>query len=78
MAEKFGRDAAGNFENFREGLPAKSAEEIATYSKEFWKKINQLENGNKYLERIEKGEAELYRLQQIEEAIKFKFETCVQ
>mmetsp|Transcript_28417 Transcript_28417/g.20528 ORF Transcript_28417/g.20528 Transcript_28417/m.20528 type:complete len:84 (+) Transcript_28417:170-421(+) len=56
MCEKFGRY---NFTYFVEALPYKTVDEIRDYSKAFWKNSHLIENGSKYVERIEKGEAEI-------------------
>jgi len=56
MCEKFGRH---NFSRFVEALPYKTIEEIKEYSRAFWKNTHLIENGSKYVERIEKGEAEI-------------------
>jgi len=51
MAETYGR-APESFEYYRTGLPYKTAEEIQDYSKAFWKNYKQIENWNKYIDRI--------------------------
>ena len=61
MAEKFGRDANGDFELFREVLPHKSAQEIEAYSAAFWENYKLIDNYQNYIKRIERGEQELRR-----------------
>lgn len=57
-----------------EGFPAKTMEEIKDYSKAFWQKWeSHIENGHKYVERIERGEAEIEKYKSIEQAIEDKF-----
>ncbi len=72
MAEQFGRNPA-SFESYREGLPQKSAVEIREYSSAFWKNYNQIENWQKYIDRINKGEQEIDRRNQVVQVIEMKF-----
>ena len=51
MAETYGR-LPESFEYYREALPHKSVEQIQEYSKSFWDNYKQIENWNKYIERI--------------------------
>jgi len=37
----------------------KTMEEIKVYSKKFWSNFKLIKNGEKYVERIEKGEADI-------------------
>jgi len=74
MGEKYGRDAGGNFENFREALHLKLADEIENYSAAFWKNYASIENGHKYVERIVKGEAEIEKRNNMDMSIRLKFE----
>ena len=55
MAEQYGREA--DFDLYRELLPHKTAEQIGVYSKVFWARYTEIENGSKLVERIVKGEA---------------------
>ena len=49
-------------------------EDIKGYSEAFWKNWNQIENGHKHIERIEKGETELKKRKEIDLAIEDKFD----
>ena len=42
------------------------------YSDAFWKKYLKIENGQKYVERIEKGELEIEKMRLVQEAIETK------
>jgi hypothetical protein len=48
-------------------------EEIERYSDCFWKNHHLIENSKKYIERIEKGEAEISKRNSIDQAIEDKF-----
>ena len=54
-------------------LPNKTPQELQKYEKVFWKRYTEMENGEKYVERIERGEAEIDKWNQIEETIFDKF-----
>ena len=69
MCEIFGRK---NIELYND-LHGKTVEEIKTYSEVFWKNYEKVENWKKYLEKIEKGEAEIERRRQTDQAIEDKF-----
>lgn len=56
MCEYYGRD---NFEEIALQFKSKTIEEIETYCDYFFKNYEKLENGQKYIDRIEKGEAEI-------------------
>jgi SWI/SNF-related matrix-associated actin-dependent regulator of chromatin subfamily A member 5 len=67
MCETFGRD---NYAKIAEGLASKSVEDVREYSQAFWKNWEEaIDNGHKFVERIEKGEAEIEKKKSIEEAI---------
>jgi len=66
LCEKFGR---ANYEKISEEMTHKNAEEVKLYSKAFWKKWELIENGERYVDRIEKGEAQLKQLNLIEEIV---------
>lgn len=51
----------------------KTKKELDEYAKEFWTRYAEMENGERYVERIEKGEAEIEKLKDIEVAIFNKF-----
>jgi SWI/SNF-related matrix-associated actin-dependent regulator of chromatin subfamily A member 5 len=50
-------------------LPSKTPEEVKKYSEVFWKKWEKIEGGQKYIDRIEKGEQEIEKYRSIREAI---------
>jgi hypothetical protein len=58
LAESYGRK---DLESIAYGFPNKTFEDVKKYSDAFWSKWHKIENGQKYVERIEKGEAELER-----------------
>lgn len=71
MCELYGRD---NLESFNDLiLGGKSLDQIREYSAVFWKKFKQIDNYQKYIERIEKGESEIAKLKSINVAIHDKF-----
>ena len=71
MCETYGRD---NFEMFSELLViGKTVDEIERYSDCFWEKHHMIDNSKKYIERIEKGEAEIAKRNAIDQAIEDKF-----
>lgn len=51
----------------------KSPEDVKKFSDAFWKKWNLIENGQKYIERIEKGESEIEKYRLTTEAIEVKY-----
>jgi hypothetical protein len=51
----------------------KTYKEIKAYSEAFWKNYKKIDNYRKYLERIEKGEADLALRRSIDQAIHDKF-----
>jgi hypothetical protein len=53
MCETYGRDG---YESIRNNFPSKTLEEVKEYLSAFWKNWGKIENGHKYVERIEKGE----------------------
>lgn len=72
MCEIYGRD---NFEMFTDLLgTGKSVEEIKEYSEVFWKNYKKIYKYEKYIDRIEKGEAEIYKRNSIDKAIEDKFQ----
>lgn len=67
MCELFGRT---NFDLYTDLILAgKSFEEIKTYAKAFWTNYQKIDNYKKYIERIEKGEAEINKRNSIDKAI---------
>jgi hypothetical protein len=46
-------------ENITAGFGNKTLQEVKEYSEEFWKKWHLIDGGQKYIDRIEKGEAEI-------------------
>jgi len=71
LAESYGRD---DLESIGLGFPNKTLDEVKRYSEAFWKKWQKIESGQKYVERIEKGEAEIERQRLTREAIDQKME----
>ena len=71
MCEIYGRD---NFEMFSDLLvTGKTVEDIKEYSEVFWKNYKKIYKYEKYIDRIEKGEAEIYKRNSIDKAIEDKF-----
>jgi len=66
LNEQFGRR---DIETIAQYLPNKTPQEVAKYAETFWKKYPKIENGQKYVERIEKGEADIERRRLVQEAI---------
>lgn len=56
QCETFGRK---DYEKIALGFVNKTPEDVKKYSDSFWKKWQSIENGQKYVERIEKGELEI-------------------
>lgn len=75
MCEQFGRD---NYEKISQNFNNKTVKDVAEYSKAFWKNWELIENGQRYVERIEKGEAEIQKMRSIDIAIDEKFKLLVQ
>lgn len=72
MCETYGRD---NIDLFSELLViGKTVEDIERYSECFWKNYRKIDNSRKYIERIEKGEAEIAKRNAIDQAIEDKFQ----
>ena len=71
LAESYGRD---DLESIAVGFPNKTLDDVKKYSETFWKKWQKIENGQKYVERIEKGEAEIEKQRLTREAIDQKME----
>ena len=69
MCELFGRD---NCELYND-LHGKTLEEIKEYSAAFWKNYTKIEHYKKYIDKIEKGEAEIDKRRRIDLAIEDKF-----
>ena len=60
----YGRDNIDLFSDLL--LTGKTLEEIDQYSKVFWKNYIRIENSKKYIDRIEKGEAEIEKRNSID------------
>lgn len=56
VCENFGRD---NYYAILESFPTKTMEEVKEYCTAFWKNWELIDNGHKYVERIEKGEQDI-------------------
>lgn len=68
--EKHGRTA---YDKISQEIGTKSIAEIEQYSKVFWEKVKDMPNGQRYIERITKGEAEINKIINYEEIIDTKF-----
>ena len=76
----FNRKNAGltyDFTSFLEALPLKTPQEVLEYSEAFWQHHSRIENGSKYIERIEKGEQEIERRRIVDLSIKLKFDALI-
>lgn len=76
----FNKRCAGlcyDFTTFVEALPYKQPEEILEYAEAFWNNFTKIENGHKYIERIEKGELEIERRRLVDLSIKLKFDQFI-
>jgi hypothetical protein len=76
----FNRKCTGvcyDFTSYLEALAYKSVDEIFEYTEAFWQHHSRIENGQKYIERIEKGEIEIERKRIVDLAIKTKFDTLI-
>jgi len=71
LAESYGRN---DLESISLGYPNKTLDDVKKYSETFWNKWQKIESGQKYIERIEKGEAEIERQRLTREAIDQKME----
>lgn len=60
MAELHGRSPL-TFDCYRDGLSHKTTDEIKAYAEAFWKNFKKIDNYQKYIERISKGEQEIER-----------------
>jgi SWI/SNF-related matrix-associated actin-dependent regulator of chromatin subfamily A member 5 len=73
----FNRKCAGicfDFTSYLEALSFKTVDEIYAYADVFWQKHQKIENGHKYIERIEKGEADIEKKRIVDLSIKLKFD----
>jgi len=69
MCELYGRN---NFDLYSE-LHYKTVDKIKKYSDAFWQNFTKIEHYKKYIDRIEKGEAEIDKRRRIDQAIDDKF-----
>lgn len=67
--EKYGRH---ELESIAREVETKTYEEVVKYSKVFWKRINELADGEKYRNQIEKGEQRIQKRQAIKQALEAK------
>jgi len=70
QCETYGRK---DYDSIKLAFPTKTAEDVREYSEAFWKRWQSIENGQKYVERIEKGEQEIEKYRLITEAIEAKY-----
>nr|CAD2138859.1 unnamed protein product [Meloidogyne enterolobii] len=68
-SEKYGRH---ELESIAREVETKTFEEVVKYSKVFWKRINELADGEKYRNQIEKGEQRIQKRQAIKQALEAK------
>jgi SWI/SNF-related matrix-associated actin-dependent regulator of chromatin subfamily A member 5 len=68
--EKYGRNS---YEKIATEIRTKTIQEVEQYSAIFWKRVRELENGARFIERVTKGEAEIKKSHQYEEIISTKF-----
>jgi len=76
----FNRKCAGicyDFTTYLEALAYKTVEEILDYAEAFWQQHSRIENGQKYIERIEKGESDIERRRLVDLVIKMKFDALI-
>jgi hypothetical protein len=50
---------------------------VLEYAEAFWQHHSRIENGSKYIERIEKGEQEIERRRIVDLSIKLKFDALI-
>ncbi|KAI8812605.1 SNF2 family N-terminal domain-containing protein [Cladochytrium replicatum] len=67
--EKYGRH---NIEAIAQEIESKTAEEVRQYAAVFWKRFKELEDWEKYIGNIEKGEARINRAEEVQKALSFK------
>ena len=58
LCERYGRT---NYEKIASEMPNKTIADIQEYSKIFWNRYKLIKNGDKYVERIAKGESEIQK-----------------
>lgn len=75
MCELYGRDNCDMYVDLL--AQQKTREEIQAYSDAFWKNYQKIDNWKKYIERIEKGEAEILKRNQIDQAIEQKWTNLI-
>merc|ERR1711992_428890 len=69
LNEKYGRD---DIENICGEVEGKTAEEVKDYAKTFWERCNELQDCDKIMARIEKGESRIQRRALIKKALDAK------
>ncbi|ORX87384.1 hypothetical protein BCR32DRAFT_260626 [Anaeromyces robustus] len=67
--EKYGRE---NIEQIANDMDGKTFEEVQEYSKVFWKRYKELNDYEKIISNIEKGEAKLQKIQEIQDILTAK------
>jgi len=67
--EKYGRN---NIEQIAKEMDGKTFEEVEEYSKIFWKRYKELNDYEKIISNIEKGEAKLQKIQEIQDMLTAK------
>jgi len=69
LNEKYGRQ---DVENISKEVEGKTEEEVIEYSKVFWERINELQDGDRIIAQIEKGEAKFQRRALVKKALDAK------
>ncbi|ORX54808.1 hypothetical protein BCR36DRAFT_282567, partial [Piromyces finnis] len=69
LNEKYGRE---NVEQIANEMDGKTLEEVQEYSKVFWKRYKELNDYEKIIYNIEKGEAKLQKMQEIQDILTAK------
>ena len=69
LHEKYGRD---DIDNISKGIEGKSPDEVLEYSKVFWERCQELQDVDRIMAQIEKGESKIQRRALIKKALDAK------
>merc|ERR1719452_221094 len=69
LSEKYGR---GDVESISKEVEGKTEDEVVEYSKVFWERINELQDSEKIVAQIEKGESRIQRRSLVKKALDSK------
>lgn len=72
--EKYGRD---DIESIAKEVDGKSSEEVIEYSTVFWERCHELQDIDRIMAQIERGEAKIQRRQSIKKALDIKVRTLI-